>query len=290
MRERVSVGAVLLPIFPVRRAPILNVRPARAMLKEKVEGQICPSTKNEQLPYVFEGEHNQNGDGGEEAMTNQYQLTRDEIAICRRTNTPVDKYVAARAAKLLGRIPVGASRLEKAVHAAGAQVRPVSIFGLGAVFEQMVIFARTRSEGNLRAALNNLKGAIGLAAAQHLTEAEVRICHQTNTGPAQFALQKKHTAGTEKMIAGVAMREMPIKQVDPRTGRYERAAHRSQLPDPGQPMDVPGLLKVAVEDINKFLADSEHLDALQFLISAEAWVKQALRQSGARARSAAGWE
>jgi hypothetical protein len=178
-------------------------------------------------------------------MTNQI-LRPEDKEICRMTNTSEAEFLAARA-KRSGTAPAAFS----------------------GVFENMITFARTRSQSNLRAAHSYLTGVIGQAARRHLTETELKICEQSMTNPAAFAVEKRG-----RMAGKALVMSMHGQQVTPITDN----------------MDASACLKAAMEDIKRFLADPEHLDSLQNLISADAWVRQALRITGAAGSQARGWQ
>lgn len=185
----------------------------------------------------------------------QMQLT-DQKAICRATNTSEADFIMAHARKLARQIPVTATQQERAVAVHSAGAGPVRVHGLDPVFKSVITFQRTHDAGNLRTALASLTNIAANKAAGFLTPAQLEICHATRTDPARFAL----------------------------------AAHgQSALPDPGQSADMATCLSGAQTDIQNFLKDPDHLDALQFLISASAWLRQALRQAGAADRQAGGW-
>jgi hypothetical protein len=196
-------------------------------------------------------------------------MTADEIAIWRASGTPIDKFIATRAEKLMRSIPFDASPAQKAMHAERSGVQPIQNFGLGGVYEALLTFGRTQSPGDLRAAQTRLKNASDLAAARHLTTNQVEICRQGNTNLAQFALQK---SGQMTM-----RREMSM-------------AHRSMLEEPNEELDAAGYLKWAMVELGKFLEDPTNIEALQHLIDGEAWVSNALRVAGATARTVGGWE
>jgi hypothetical protein len=180
-------------------------------------------------------------------------LRREDREICRMTNTSEAAFLAARA-----------KRSGTAIAAFSATTAPAAFSG---VFENMVTFARTRSSANLRAAQSCLTEVIGQAAARHLSKTELEICRASMTDPARFALQKKQTAsGTAIMMA--------------------HDGHVTPMPDSLKPSDC---LKSAMQEIQEFLKDPEHLDSLQHLINASAWVREAVKLAGAADRQARGW-
>jgi hypothetical protein len=113
------VGAILLPLFPVRREPVLNVR-------------LAPVAGNRSED---DGGWNKNSGDGKDEMTNQYHLTKDEIEICRQMGKPIEKYVAARAPGLLREIPITTTRQERALAVQRAGGSPVRVDGLSPVLE-----------------------------------------------------------------------------------------------------------------------------------------------------------
>ncbi|HLW69820.1 MAG TPA: hypothetical protein VKS22_04275 [Candidatus Binataceae bacterium] len=71
------------------------------------------------------------------------------------------------------------------------------------------------------------------------------------------------------------------------------ACGRRELPDAqfemNQNTEPSELLKLATDEIAKFLKDPEHLESLQFLVNAEAYISMAMKKAGAARRSAGGY-
>jgi hypothetical protein len=250
------VGAILLPLFSVRREPVLNVR-------------LAPVAGNRS---ENDGGWNKNSGDGKDEMTNQYHLTKDEIEICRQMGKPIEKYVAARAPGLLREIPITTTRQERALAVQRAGGSPVRVHGLSPVLENMVTFARTRDTRNIRSALASLTDAAAKAAAVFLTPAQLEICHRTLTDPVKFALQSRQT--TAGAVIEMAM----------------HATHDGHVAPLPADMDAPACLKMAMDDITTFLADPDHLDSLQHLVSASAWLREALKMTGTADSRARGWQ
>jgi len=116
---------------------------------------------------------------------------------------------------------------------------------------------------NLSAAHGCLSRVTSHVAARFLSAGDRELCRTQGVDAARFALAKRARMTGRPMVMTTRTDERAAELADERN------------------MDASDWLKKAMAEIASFIQDPEHLDALQHLVNADAWVSQAIKLTGA---------
>jgi len=152
-----------------------------------------------------------------------------------------------------------------AIAAAEAGAAPGAHENFGRAMHQIRESLAAPTPANLRSAHSSLTRATGQAAARFMTAGDLELCRMQGVDAARFAVAKRDRMTGRPLVMATRPEERAAELADDRN------------------MEASDWLKKAMEEITSFLQDPEHLDALQHLINADAWISRAMRQA---ARSA----
>lgn len=136
---------------------------------------------------------------------------------------------------------------------------------------QMRASLGTPTAARLRAARKSLVRATAQAAARFLSADDLELCRMQGVDPARFAVARRERMTGQPLV-------MPTRS-------EERAAEAADR----RAMGAADWVKLAMEEIARFLKEPEHLDALKHLINADAWLSEAIKRSDALRTTANAW-